>query len=144
MYRFLRACTTARVKGVFWGGGGGDCAASDAMPLAGDSGFGAETVTGNGLEEQALAKVGAPLVLGKVRMVTAGGRLLGDEEVGPAIERRRGAEGGMAGRSRVMREVIASACKVNTDVDSSGRAYRHNSHPGSTCLPGSLLSLTHR
>lgn len=127
MYRDLRACTTAWVNGVFCGGVGGDSAASDAIPLAGDSVVGAETATGNGLEEQALAEVGAPLVLGQVRMVTAGERLLDGDEAGPAIARRRGGEGGTARRSRVMRQVIASAWKVNkTDVDSSGRAYRHN------------------
>lgn len=97
MYSDLRACTTARVKGVFWGGG--DCAVSDAIPLAGDSEVGAETVTGNGVEEQAL-------VLSQVRTATAGERLLIDDKAEPAIARRSGVEGEIARRSRVVREVI--------------------------------------
>ena len=103
MYSDLRACTTARVKGVFCS----DCAASDAIPLAGDGGFGAETVAGNGLEEQALAGWGAPVVLAKVRLAMAE-LLLDDDEAEPAIANRRRGEVGMARRSRVMREVIGS------------------------------------
>lgn len=86
MYSDLRACTTARVKGPFWGGG--DCAVSDAIPLAGDSEVGAETV------------------VGQVRKATGGERLLSDGEVEPAIASRRRVEGEIARRSRVVREVI--------------------------------------
>lgn len=104
MYSDLRACTTARVKGVFCGGGG--CAASDAIALAGDSEAGAEAVTGNGLEEPALAEVGVPLILGQVRTATTGERLVSDSKIGPAMARRSGGEAGRARRSRVVRVVI--------------------------------------
>lgn len=62
---------------------------------------------GNGLEEQALAEVGEPLVLGQVRiMAVAGARLLSDDKAGPAIARRRGGRGVVVRRSLVMRAVI--------------------------------------
>lgn len=115
MYSDLRACTTARVKGVFCG----DCAASDAIPLAGDSEVGTEIVTGNGLEGEAPAGWWAPVVLGEVRMAVAGERLLDDDESARAIANRGRGEAGMARRSRVMREVIGSWRQVNTDVGSS-------------------------
>jgi hypothetical protein len=100
MYSDLRACTTARVKGVFCAG----CVASDAIPLAGDGEVGAETGRGNNPEEQALAEVGMSLVL---RITTAGERLLVKGEAGPAIAiARRRTEGGLARRSRVMREEV--------------------------------------
>lgn len=75
---------------------------SDAILLAGDSEVGAETV------------------LGQVPKVTAGERLLSDDKAEPAIARRRGLEGEIATRSRVVREVIGGwRGQLNTDVDSS-------------------------
>lgn len=64
MYSDLRACTTALVKGVFCA----VCAAGDAIPLAGDSGVGAETGKGNGLDEQVLTELGGPWALDLVRI----------------------------------------------------------------------------
>lgn len=95
------------MKGVFWGVGG---AASDAISRAGDSGVGAETAraAGNGLEELALAEVGAPLVPGRVRIVSRGERLVAGNGAGPATTRRRGGEGLMARRSRVVREAMGT------------------------------------
>lgn len=105
MYSDLRACTTPRVKGVFCA----VCAAADAIPLAGDAGVTdtAAKVRGIGLEEKALAGVGAglPLALNLLRIATAGEQLLAGGEAGPAIARRT-AEGVLARRSRVMGQVI--------------------------------------
>lgn len=120
MYSDLRACTTALVKGVFCA----VCVASDAIPLAGDRGFGAETGKGNGLNEQDLAESGEPWAFNLVRISTAGERLLVEDEAGPAIARRR-TEGVLARRSRIMRAIIGSwqrrplAWTVTTDVGSS-------------------------
>lgn len=97
MYSDLRACTTPRVKGVFCA----DCAATDAIPLAGDGGVTAVKGRGKGLE------VPLGLALDLLRIATAGEQLLVGGEAGPAIARRT-AEGVLARRSRVTGEGIGS------------------------------------